>query len=280
MCSDAAVAVTLGIVEGISEFLPVSSTGHLILAGHALDFNGARADTFEIFIQSGAILAVVVLYFSRFLGLLDFSATRGAGAGFRGAAGLAKLAAGCAPAFVLGALLHKPIKQYLFSPFTVALGFIAGALLILAVERYHRRSTLERVEELSLTQCLLIGAFQCLGLWPGMSRSGSTIIGAMLTGCSRTVAAEFSFLLAVPVLVGAVAFDMYKSFALLCRADLFLFGLGFVVAFLAALAAVKVLITFLGRHSLAVFAYYRLIFGALLLWAWYGGMLPAGMYPP
>jgi undecaprenyl-diphosphatase len=274
------VAVVLGIVEGITEFLPVSSTGHLIVAGHALNFTGLRADTFEIFIQSGAILAVVVLYFSRFTGLLKFSKNGPGTAGFEGWAGISKIIVGCIPAFVLGALLHKVIKNHLFSPLTVAVGFAVGGVLILLVEWRYRDPKVGTVEQLSLWQCFGIGCVQCLGLWPGMSRSGSTIIGAMALGCSRTVAAEFSFLLAVPVLVGAVSLDMYKSFSLLQPGDLLFFGVGFVVSFVAALGSIKALITFLGHHSLSGFAYYRIIFGVLLLGAWFSQILPAGMYQP
>ncbi len=271
--SESVTALILGLVEGITEFLPVSSTGHLILAGHALGFTGERADTFEIFIQAGAILAVVVLYLPRFTALLDLSGGTKSLDGFRGWSGMVKIGAGCAPAFVFGALLHKAIKQHLFSPFTVAIGFVVGGLLIIVVERLYRQPVVDTVEKLSLRQCLGIGFFQCLGLWPGMSRSGSTMIGGMLLGCSRQVAAEFSFLLAVPVLLAAVSLDMYKSAALLQSADFIPFAVGFVVSFITALVAVKALIGFLGKHSLLSFAVYRILFGAVLLWVWFGGGL-------
>ncbi len=261
--SDIFIGVVLGLIEGITEFLPVSSTGHLILAGHALNFTGVRAESFEIFIQLGAIIAVVLLYWRRFLGLLDFKTS--SVTEFRGFPGLIKIAAACAPAFVLGALSHDAIKEHLFSPFTVALGFVMGALLIIFVERIFRRGRTIVLEALTVRQCIGIGFFQCLALWPGMSRSASTIIGGMLVGASRSVAAEFSFIVAVPVMFAATLLDLYKSLPFLTVADIPLFATGFIVSFLSALLAIRVFIRFVGNNSLVPFAYYRLILGIVII---------------
>ena len=184
-------AVWLGVIEGLTEFLPVSSTGHLILFERVLQSSIKNSETFEIFIQLGAILAVALLYWKRFRLLVDFSSPNLL-AGFSGWAGLFKLAAACAPAFILGAGLHESIKATLFKPFPVGVALITGAVLMFIVESNGKPKPIESVEQLSLWHCFGIGVFQCLALWPGMSRSGSTIIGAMLLGVARPAAADFS----------------------------------------------------------------------------------------
>jgi undecaprenyl-diphosphatase len=254
-------AIVLGIVEGVTEFLPVSSTGHLILFGETISFSGPKAETFEIFIQLGAILAVVVLYFPRFISLLDFKA----GEGFTGHTGLLKLAIGCIPAFILGAMCHKFIKEHLFGPGTVASALIVGAIIILIVEHKKQRPVTFRIEEISYRQAFAIGCCQCFALWPGMSRSASTIIGGMLCGLERKIAAEFSFLLAVPVMTAAVLFDLIKSRALLSSDDLFVFVIGFITSFVVAVLSVKFFLELLGKFTLNPFAYYRIGLGGLVL---------------
>ena len=258
-------AVVLGIVEGITEFLPISSTGHLILAGELLRFKGPEAETFEIFIQLGAILAVVVLYWTRFLGLIDFSSS-GAQAGFRGKDGIIKLALGCLPAFVAGALLHKTIKTYLFSSDTVAAALVVGGVIMIAVERRKRASTVHELGQISYGKSFAIGLFQCAALWPGISRAGATIVGALLLGLDRKTAAEFSFLLAVPVMVAAVGFDLLKSYGELSAASIPFFAAGFVTAFIFAALAIRSFLALLGRWTLVPFGVYRIVIAALVLW--------------
>ncbi len=254
-------AFALGVVEGLTEFLPVSSTGHLILFGEAISFSGPKAETFEIFIQLGAILAVVVLYFRRFVALLDFRSSEG----FAGLNGLTKLAVGCLPAFVLGALLHKLIKQYLFGSFAVATALIVGALVMIFVERRQRTPSTSCVEEITHRQAFFVGCIQCFALWPGMSRSASTIIGGMLCGLDRKVAAEFSFVLAVPVMAAAVCFDLMKSYTLIEQSDLQVFGVGFITSFIIAALAIKFFLGLLNKFTLEPFAYYRIFLGGLVL---------------
>ncbi len=267
--SSLVVAALLGIVEGLTEFLPVSSTGHLILAGKALGFTGPVADSFEIFIQLGAILAVVVLYFDRFRNLLRGLFTDGiqfkSAPEFTGASGLAKIALACAPAFVMGALFHKKIKEFLFTPGSVAAALIVGGAIMLLVDNKRREERTTSLEDISYRQAFLLGIFQCCALWPGVSRSGSMLVGGLLLGLSRSVAAEFSFLVAVPVMFAATALDLVKSRELLSQSDLGLFAVGFVVSFITAVFAIRTFMTLLKRINLHPFAIYRIAFGALVL---------------
>ena len=257
--SDELKALILGIVEGLTEYLPVSSTGHLILAGQALDYTGEKAHFFEVFIQLGAILAVVVLYPRFFLNLFNFSETKKYRHSFYGLDGLLKLFCGIFPILAVGYLFHSHIKDKLFNPATVAVGLIVGALFILFVE--NRRPIVRRtsIAEITLKDCFLVGLFQCMALWPGMSRSASTIIGALLIGFDRKLAAEFSFLLAVPVMVIAVSYDVYKNYHLLGFEDIPVFAIGFVTSFIFAMLAIKVFLKFLQSHNFKVFAYYRIL---------------------
>lgn len=262
--SESIIAIILGIVEGITEYLPVSSTGHLIIAGHLLNFTGQKADTFEIFIQSGAILAVLVLYFQYFLRLLDFRAESQEN-GFSGWNGLSKLFVAALPCLILGKISHKYIKEYLFSPTTVAVGLGLGAIVILLVERRTISSTKEQVSQLTLADCFKVGLFQCLALWPGVSRSGATIIGGLILGFERKLAAEFSFILAVPVLLAACGYDLLKNIHVLQISDVPMFAIGFFVSFIVAMLAIKSLVAFVQKSNFIPFAYYRLVVAILIL---------------
>jgi undecaprenyl-diphosphatase len=264
-------AVVLGIVEGLTEFLPVSSTGHLILAGDLLGFTGPKAATFEIVIQLGAILAVVALYWRRFVGLIPRPAGRGRADAlgrprFSGVRGLWLLFLTSLPASVLGLLTHHAIKEYLFGPRTVAWALGVGALAILVVEAVPRRVRRTELDEVTPLLALGIGCFQCLALWPGFSRSAATIMGGMLLGARRQLAAEYSFIAAVPIMVAATGYDMLKSLDLFTAADVPMLAVGFVVSFLAAWGAVKWFIALLGRTTLRPFAVYRLALAPLVLY--------------
>jgi len=256
------VAVALGVVEGLTEFLPVSSTGHLIVAGRLLGFTGESAGTFEIFIQMGAILAVVVLEHRRFTGLLSTDPKRA----FSGPRGLGLLFLTTLPALVAGALLHDAIKSRLFGPGPVAIGLAAGGVLILLVERFRPAPRIDGVDAIGWRQALAIGLFQCLAMWPGVSRSGATIVGGLLCGLERRTAATYSFLAAVPVLAAATTFDLYKGHGALTAADIAPFAVGFVVSFLAAWAAIRTFVAFLARHTLVPFAWYRLAIAPVVGW--------------
>lgn len=261
-------AALLGIVEGLTEFLPVSSTGHLILVGDLISLKGEKVEFFDVFIQLGAILAVLLLYHRRFAGLLRI---RGGfhTQGFEGTAGILKIGVACLPAFVLGALLHGFIKERLFSSLTVAAALLVGAFLMIWAERGERRIRSGDVGEIRIKDAFLIGLAQCLALWPGMSRSACTIVGGLLCGLERRVAAEFSFLVAVPVMFAAVAFDAYKSLSFLEMADLPFYLTGFIVSFVSALVAVRVFIALLGRFTLVPFAWYRIVLaGVVMWWVW------------
>lgn len=255
------VAIILGIVEGLTEFLPVSSTGHLIITGYLLDFTGPKAETFEIVIQLGAILAVVALYRDRFLGLLAPDPKRK----FSGMYGLWLLFLTSLPASVVGLLAHGYIKEHLFSPTTVAVALAAGAVLIFVVEGMNKRADVESLDEITPKLALGIGLFQCLALWPGFSRSASTIMGGMLLGARRTVAAEYSFIAAVPIMFAATGYDFLKNHSLFERGDMLFLLLGFLVSFIAAWIAVKGFIILLGRLTLRPFAVYRLGLAVLIL---------------
>ena len=255
------VAIILGIVEGLTEFLPVSSTGHLIITGHLLGFTGPKAETFEIVIQLGAILAVVSLYFNRFIGLLRTNPNQR----FSGPYGLWLLFLTSLPASVLGLLTHHYIKTYLFTPMTVAVALAVGAILIFIVEARTKKEEVSSLDEITPKLALGIGMFQCLALWPGFSRSAATIMGGMLLGTKRTVAAEYSFVAAVPIMFAATGFDLYKNHALFERADVLFLAVGFLVSFISAWLAVKTFIYLLGKLTLRPFAIYRLVLAPLVL---------------
>lgn len=262
--SELAIAVLLGLVEGLTEFIPVSSTGHLIIVGHLFGFVGERAATFEIFIQLGAILAVVLLYWRTLLALLGVRGSeRAAELGLVGREGIIKLVLASFPVCLVGLLLHRPIKQHLFSPFTVALGLALGGVIMIIVER--KRGAQPVTPRISARQAFLIGLCQCFSLWPGVSRAGAAIVGALLVGSERRAAAEFSFLVAVPVIGAAAIFDLLKSLALLNTSDLALFATGFIVSFLTAVAAIKLFLHLLQRLGLVPFGLYRVVVAILVL---------------
>lgn len=248
-------ALIMSIVEGLTEFLPVSSTGHLILAGDLLHFTGPKAATFEIVIQLGAIMAVVVLYWSRFWGLLRVRPY----VGFSGLWGIYLLLLTSIPACVMGVLLHGFIKKYLFSIQTVLAALIAGAICMLLVERKHKKPVCMSLDEITPKIALGIGCFQCLALWPGFSRSAATIMGGILLGAKRGIAAEYSFIAAVPIMLAATGYDLLKNFSLFTTADIPFFCVGMAGAFVSALIAIKVFVALLARTTLAPFAIYRLI---------------------
>jgi len=252
----------LGVVEGLTEFIPVSSTGHLILAGHLLGYEGEKAGTFEVFIQLGAILAVVLLYKERFYGLIPGEKKTG----LAGINGLMLLFLTTLPALVIGAAAHGYIKRHLFNPTTVAIGLTLGGIAILLIERFLPRVKKRNVDSLDWREALSIGFFQCLALWPGVSRSGATILGGMTIGVERKTAAEYSFLAAVPVMFAATAYDLYKSLSFLEASDLATFGIGFIVSFITAWLSVKWFIGLLGRYTLRGFGWYRIAVGLLILW--------------
>jgi undecaprenyl-diphosphatase len=257
-------ALIMGIVEGLTEFLPVSSTGHLIIAGHLLGLTDARAATFEVVIQLGAILAVVVIYRQRFLMLLRPDAEHR----FSGLRGLYLLFLTSLPASVLGLLTHGAIKEKLFAPTPVAWALAVGALLIFLVEAMPRKARYDRIDAITPALALGVGLFQCLALWPGFSRSAATIMGGMLLGANRLLAAEYSFIAAVPIMFAATGYDLYKSLDFLSAADIPFFAVGFVVSFFFAWLAVKGFIHLLGRITLRPFAVYRLVLAGLVLLLW------------
>jgi len=253
-------SVVLGVVEGLTEFLPISSTGHLIIAGDLLTYTGEQAKTFEICIQLGAILAVCWLYRQRLLGVVT-GLTRDAGA----RQFVVNLIVGVLPSAVFGLLLHKLIKAHLFNPVVVAVAMVVGGLIIFLVERRERQPRITEVDQMSWQDALKLGLAQVFSLIPGTSRSGATIIGGMLFGLSRRAATEFSFFLAIPTMFLATGYDVYKSWQTLAHQDLSFFAVGFATAFFSALVAIKGLIRYVAHHDFKIFAWYRVVFGALAL---------------
>ena len=252
-------ALILGIVEGLTEFLPVSSTGHLILAAELLGANDERGKVFNLAIQTGAMLAVVWEYRARFF-RIDIPLYR-------------NLIVAFIPAAVLGLLFSRYIKEHLFHAVPVALAFIVGGIIILLVEKFPRKARIETSQEMTWLDALKVGIAQCFALIPGTSRSGATIIGGMLFGLSRKAATEFSFFLAVPTLTAAGAYDLWKNRALFSAADLPMFGVGLVAAFLTAFVVIRWLIRYVATHDFTPFAWYRIAFGLVVLaTAWTGAV--------
>lgn len=266
MVTEYGIATIVGIVEGVTEFLPISSTGHMILVGSLLGFEGEVASVFEVFIQLGAILSILLLYRRRFIEMCVGLFRNGGTA--TPTLGVWHIAVGIVPVMGIGYLLHKPIKLYLFSPTTVVVGLILGAVLMLAAERWavRREPQVQSLDEISLKQAFVIGLFQIFALWPGFSRSGSTISGGLFVGVSRTAAAEYSFLIAVPLMLVACVYDLMKSWNQLNSNDLWMIVVGFVVAFLVAYVSVVWFLRFLNSSTLAAFAYYRFILAAFSYW--------------
>ena len=251
-------AVILGIVEGLTEFIPVSSTGHLIVFGTLLGFVGEKAASFEVFIQLGAILSVVVLYWKRFLRLIPGNNRLPLTSRLDGWDGLWRIAVATAPALIAGYVAHGFIKTYLFTPGTVTVALVVGGIGILLVEKYTALNSAS-LDSLTLRQALVVGLFQTLSLWPGVSRSGATIVGGLIMGLDRKSAAEFSFLIAVPVMIAATGYDLIKIRTSLTADDALLFAIGFVVSFVVALVTIAGFVRLLNRWTLAPFAWYRIL---------------------
>ena len=260
-------AALMGVVEGLTEFLPISSTGHLILAGALLGFDDAKAKVFDIAIQTGAIFAVILVYAAKLrqtVAALPHSAQARRFA--------VNVLIGFFPAVLLGLLLGKAIKAHLFTPTVVATTFILGGLVILWAERRPTTAVrVQAVDDMTPLDALKVGLVQCLAMVPGTSRSGATIIGGMVLGLSRKAATDFSFFLAIPTLIGAGAYSLYKERALLSLADLPMFATGLVFSFVSAWICVRWLLRYISSHSFVPFAWYRIAFGIVVLASAWGG---------
>lgn len=250
----------LGVLEGLTEFLPVSSTGHLIIAGDLLGFTGEKANSFKIVIQLGAILAICWHYRKKIADVLFGLRREPVARRFA-----ANIIIAFIPAMILGALLHGVIKSYLFHSFNVALALILGGIAILFIERRLYHPHIETVDDMGWKDALKVGLAQSVALIPGVSRAGATIMGGLVFGLSRKAATEFSFFLAIPTMFAATTYDLVNNWALFKPEDVTLFGIGFVSAFLTALGTVKVFLRYIANHDFRVFAWYRIGFGALVL---------------
>ena len=260
-------AAIMGVVEGLTEFLPISSTGHLILAGSLLGFDDAKAKVFDIAIQTGAIFAVILVYWQRIRDTLVALPSQRQARRFA-----LNVLIGFFPAVLLGLLLGKAIKAHLFTPVVVASTFIVGGFIILWAERRQQQAVrIHSVDDMGPWDALKVGLAQCLAMVPGTSRSGATIIGGMLLGLSRKAATDYSFFLTIPTLIGAGAYSLYKERALLSMADVPLFAVGLVFSFVSAWLCVRWLLRYISTHSFVPFAYYRIVFGVVVLaTAWTG----------
>jgi undecaprenyl-diphosphatase len=263
-------AAIMGVVEGLTEFLPISSTGHLILAGALLGFDDEKAKVFDIAIQTGAIFAVILVYWQKIRDTLITLPTSRAAQRF-----VLNVVIGFVPAVLLGLLFGKAIKEHLFTPVVVATTFIVGGFIILWAERRQAAGgtavRVHSVDDMTPLDAIKVGLAQCLAMVPGTSRSGATIIGGMLLGLSRKAATDFSFFLAIPTLIGAGAYSLYKERALLSMADVPMFAVGLAFSFLSAWLCVRWLLKFISTHSFTGFAYYRIVFGVVVLaTAWSG----------
>lgn len=261
-------ALILGVVEGITEFLPVSSTGHQIIVADLIGFGGERALAFNIIIQLGAILAVIWEYRRKIIDVVVGLPRERQAQKFT-----ANLLVAFMPAVVLGVAFADLIHEYLFNPITVATALVIGGIVMLWAERREHTIRAETVDDMTWTLALKVGFAQCLALVPGTSRSGSTIIGGLLFGLSRKAATEFSFFLAMPTMVGAAVYSGYKYRELFQPGDFAVFAIGFVTSFIFAMLAVRALLKFIGNHSYAAFAWYRIGFGLLILATWQLGMI-------
>ncbi len=263
-------AAIMGVVEGLTEFLPISSTGHLILAGALLGFDDDKAKVFDIAIQTGAIFAVILVYWQKIRDTVLALPTEKQAQRFA-----LNVLIAFFPAVILGLLYGKAIKAHLFTPVVVASMFIIGGFIIIWAERRQQNkpsaTRIHDVESMTAMDALKVGLAQCTAMIPGMSRSGATIIGGMLLGLSRKAATDFSFYLAIPTLIGAGAYSLYKDRALLSLADAPVFGVGLVMSFLSAWLCIRWLLRFISTHSFVGFAYYRIVFGiVVLVTAWTG----------
>lgn len=259
-------AFILGLVEGLTEFLPISSTGHLILAGDLLDFNNERGKLFEIVIQSGAILAVIWEYRKRISTVI-----RGLPSDRKARRFVLNLFIAFLPLAVLGLAFGKTIKAHLFQPIPVATAFILGAFIIIWAERREHKVRILNVEDLRWHDALKLGIAQAFALIPGTSRSGATIIGGLIFGLSRKAATEFSFFLAIPTLLVATAYQLYKERALLTFDDVGMWSVGFLSAFFSAFLCVRWLLRYIAHHDFVIFAWYRILFGITVIASWHWG---------
>lgn len=256
-------AIIMGIVEGLTEFAPVSSTGHLILAGHLLDFTGSSAKTFEIIIQLGSILAVIFVFWKRILSILGLKRFQDSES--IGTLSFFHIAVGIIPFGVGGVLLYDFIKDVLFRPATVVITLIIGGLLMLAAEKFKPTATAKTLDQVTYRQALTVGFFQCFALVPGFSRSGATLSGGLLAGMNHKTASEFTFIMAVPIMFAASAKDLLESWNSLGVQDIPVFAAGFVTAFMVALIAIKFFLRLINKIRLVPFAFYR--FGlAIVFW--------------
>ncbi|MDE1166553.1 MAG: undecaprenyl-diphosphate phosphatase [Pseudomonas sp.] len=262
----AAQALILGIVEGLTEFLPISSTGHQIIVADLLGFGGERAMAFNIIIQLGAILAVVWEFRRKILDTITGLPTQPKAQRFT-----VNLMVGVLPAIVLGVIFADKIHEYLFNPITVAVALVAGGIIMLWAEEREHVVRVEQVDQMHWSDALKVGLCQCLAMIPGTSRSGSTIIGGLVFGLSRQAATEFSFFLAMPTMVGAALYSGFKYRHLFQAGDVPVFAIGFITAFVFAMIAVKGLLKFIAKHSYEAFAWYRIVFGMLILATWWFG---------
>lgn len=255
--SDILKAVILGVVQGLTEFIPVSSTGHLIIAGHALEFSGEFSKTFDIAIQLGSILAVVIIYSGNFKEYIKLRPN------LKVFPNIIHIIITMMPAVIVGVLMHKTIKQYLFSPTTVALSLIAGSILMIFADYYqHRHKTDNNV---GYKGSLMIGLFQCLSLWPGMSRSGATISGGIFSGMGYKKASMYSFICAVPIMIAACTYELIKTKASLTGNELLVLGVGFTISFLVGWASILFLLKLIPRTKLWPFSVYRIILAIVIL---------------
>ncbi len=261
-------ALVLGVVEGLTEFLPISSTGHLILVGDLLDFNDQKGQVFEIVIQTGAMFAILWEYRTRFTRVL-----LGLGSDPKARTFVVNLIVAFLPAALLGLAFNSAIKAALFKPVPVAIAFIVGGLIIIWAERRKHVVRVKSVDDMTWRDALKIGVAQSFALIPGTSRSGATIIGGLLFGLSRRAATEFSFFLAVPTLICAGGYDAWKHRELFDVHDLGVFAVGMIAAFVSAFACVRWLMRFIATHDFTIFAWYRIAFGAIVLWTASNGMV-------
>jgi undecaprenyl-diphosphatase len=264
----AAQALILGVVEGLTEFLPVSSTGHQIIVADLINFGGERAMAFNIIIQLGAILAVVWEFRRKIIDVVIGLPKQSEAQRFT-----VNLIIGVLPAIVLGVLFADLIHKYLFNPITVATALVVGGVIMLWAERRQHVVRAETVDEMTWVDALKVGCAQCLAMIPGTSRSGATIIGGLLFGLSRKAATEFSFFLAMPTMVGAAVYSAYKYRTLFQHDDLPVIAIGFVTSFIFAMIAVRALLKFISTHTYAVFAWYRIAFGLVILATWQFGWI-------
>ena len=255
-------AMIMGLIEGITEFIPVSSTAHLLIASYLINFNSIKNQLFEIVIQFGAILAITIVYRHKIFDIIKNIRSNSTNQKF-----LLNIIIAFLPAILFGVLFHKFIKLYFFNPLVIALSMLIGGFIILIVEKFYQKNISQNKEmkEINIKSSLLIGLFQCLAMIPGVSRSGATIIGAMFLGVSRAKATEFSFFLAIPTIFSASIFDLYKNYQDLTLENIELIIFGSVIAFLSSLIVIKWLISFVAKNNFLIFATYRIIIGALIL---------------